>query len=233
MTMKLKTCLCISAALIMIFAQSVQAGTIIKLSLGSDAAADIHYDGTQLTTINDLDPNTAGDQNTAVEFLDFLSGNPPIPAAAASYSMSGLLPVGPAEVVAGVAVVQAFDGGSFSLYDASNALLLSADLDASVVAGPVGATATGALFTTTFAAVTGGSLAPMMKDDSLTLSISMTDVNGGLGFSVTEVATDVYALDSFDADITESIAADPIPEPSSILLGMMGLVGCGALRRRR
>ncbi|MEX2093101.1 MAG: hypothetical protein WD971_10515, partial [Pirellulales bacterium] len=161
------------------------AGTIIKLSLGGDAAPDIIFDGVSMSTVVDANGLTTGHQDTNVEFLDFLSGETDIIAPPpASFSMSGLATAGPATVIAGVLVIQDFTGGTFDLYDDSNGLLLSGLLDDSTLAGPIGPPATGALFTTSFATVTGGSLATKIDKVTLTLSMSFSDINGGAGFSV-------------------------------------------------
>ena len=119
-------------------------------------------------------------------------------------------------------VIQTFMGGTLELYDPANILLLSATLTASALTGPLGPPATGAVFTTGPATVTGGTLAASIEpDDSLTLSMSFTDINGGSGFSVTGGGMDAE-LDPFTADATLNIAATP--EPESIVLLLAGAV---------
>jgi hypothetical protein len=208
------------------------AGTIIKLSLGGDPAPDIIFDGLMLSTAIDGNGLTAGDQDTDVEFLDFLSGETDIIAPPpASFSMSGLATAGPATVIAGVLLIQDFIGGTFNLYDDTNGLLLSGMLDDSTLAGPIGPPATGALFTTSFSMVTGGSLAPQIDKDSLTLSMSLTDINVGGGFSVSGAAAPM--LDPFTADSSVNIAGE-VPEPATamLLLGV-ALAGVCVTRQRR
>ena len=208
------------------------AGTIIKLSLGSDTPPDIEFDGTTLSTIDDGDVGTTGDQNTNVDFLDFLTLFPNILTPTASLSLDGLTTAGPATVFAGVLVIQNFTGGTLELYDPANTLLLSGTLDDSTLTGPLGPPATGALFTTSFGLVTGGLLAPFIEKDTLTMSMGFSDVNGGAGFSVAGVAP---LLSPFTADATLSIAAEPIPEPATSLLvfaGAMAILVHVAMRRR-
>jgi hypothetical protein len=220
---------------------SAQSETIIKLGLGTDVAADIGYDGINLSTIADNNvPPTIGDQNTRVDFLGFLSGETDINTPIASFTLSDVAVSGPPVDVgnAGIIVIQNFTGGELFLYDPSNNLLLSGMLDDSVLSGSLGPpAATGAFFTTTFGMVTGGSLASQIAEDTLTLSISMTSVNNGQGFSISGAAAPV--LDPFTADVTLNIAALPIPEPASLTLAMLSgllmitwIVNCRSNERR-
>ncbi len=208
-----------------------QAGTVLKLSLGNDAAPDVTFNGAVLNTIVDANALTTGDQNTAVEFVDFLGFIPPIPADDASFTIAGVTAFGAPILMPGGLVVQPFAGGDFALYDPSNALLLSGTLGDSVLSGSTGPAATGALFTTTFGSVTGGSLASLIATDSLTLSMSMTDVSSAAvpGFSVTN-----DLLDPFQADVTMNIGATQaeIPEPATALLVLVGGVLLMATRRK-
>jgi hypothetical protein len=213
----------------LIFVAGAEAGTIIKLDLGSDAAPDIVYSGGAagiLSTFDENNPNLAGDQATEIDFLDFLDQ----PSIQGSFSMENLTAMGAASTF-GPLVIQNFTGGTLSLYDAGNALLLSGTLDNSALTGPIGAPATGALFTTSFATITGGSLQPLILQDTLTLSMSLTDINGGAGFSVGGAPS--LVLDEFNAGATLNIAADPIPEPlSSALLAVGSVLAAWACRRR-
>jgi hypothetical protein len=207
-----------------------QAETILKLNLGADSTADIEFDGTDLSTISDGIGATTGDQNTTVDFLGFLGVVVPNPMSDASFTLSDVAVSGPATVLGGSIVSQSFLGGDFFLYDDLNALLLSGTLDESELFGPLGGSATGALFTTTLGSVSGGSLAGLIDLNSISLSISMTAINGSTGFSVTG-----DALDSFSTDVTLNIAAQPreIPEPAAATLGLVGgLLLSFAFRRR-
>jgi len=62
----------VCGALVLLSADAVRAGTIIKLNLGGDNSTDIAYDGTHLSTLDDLGPSP-GNQDTGVDFLDILS----------------------------------------------------------------------------------------------------------------------------------------------------------------
>ena len=204
-----------------------QAATIIKLSLG-EVGADVGMNNAGiLSTVNDGNVTTTGDQNTAVEYTAFLDSIPDITTKTASFSLNNLAAAGPATVF-GSTVIQNFLGGTFNLYDPANVLLLSGALTNSELTGTIGAPGTGAVFTTTFGTVTGGTLAPLIQPGSISLSMDLTTVNGGAGFSVGAAAP---ILNPFLADASVNIAADQIvPEPTSLALL---LLGAGATARRR
>jgi hypothetical protein len=216
---------------IFIFANCAQAGTIIKLDLGSDSAADIEYTGGlggTLSTADDGNPTTTGDQVTDIDFLDFLDAS--FPDITGSFSMDNLIALGNASTF-NTLVIQNFTGGTINLYSTTNELLLSGMLANSALTGPIGFPATGALFTTSFASITGGSLQPLILQGTLTLSMSLTDINGGDGFSVS--GTPSAVLGEFEASATLNIAADQIPEPlSMVLLAVGSALTAWAYRRR-
>ncbi len=84
---------CVGVALVALLTLScgtTHAGTIIKLGLGSDAPADVTFDGTSLKTVDASIPPTPGDQNTGIDYQDFLGGMTDVPPANASFSMNGL-----------------------------------------------------------------------------------------------------------------------------------------------
>jgi PEP-CTERM motif-containing protein len=216
---------------VFLIASSVNAATIIKLSLGGDPSPDVQFNGLTFSTVDDGVAATTGQQNTAVDFLAFLSAHHPnITTSTASYTLTGLTPVGPAGNI-GV-VTQAFVGGSFQLYDVApgNALLLSGNLGGSELIGTNGPPSTGAVFSTTFATVTGGSLAPFILPNSLNLSISMTAVTTAGGIPGLQSPGGV--LQPFAAAVTQTIAGDA-PEPSSVLMAMLGGVFLSAYSLRR
>jgi PEP-CTERM motif len=220
------------ATLVFFLASAANAATIIKLSLGN-TGPDVEFNGGVFSTSDDLVPGTVGNQNTAAEFLDFLNFQPDVPTPTASYTLSGVTAVGPPANVFGN-VVQSFAGGNFFLYDPSNALLLSGQLGTSVLFGTVGPPSTGAVFSTSVASVTGGSLGPFISPNSLSLSISMTNVNSGpagTGFQLGPGPGGSILL-PFRADVTQTIAGDA-PEPSSVLLAMLGGVLFSAYSLRR
>jgi hypothetical protein len=214
-------------------ATTASAGTIIKLSLGDDSATfDIEFDGTTLSTVDDGGPGT-GDQQTNAEFLDFVNSEPNITDLSGSFTLDGLTVDGDA-IDFTFLVIQSFTGGTLSLYDGANTLLLSGALADSVLTGSIGAPATGALFTTSFGSVTGGTLAPLIDPDTLTLAITFTNINGGSGLSTTGALPGPVSLDPFEADATVIIAADPIPEPAAATLLIVGLfVSLASAGRRK
>jgi hypothetical protein len=234
-------------ALVMASAQS-QAGTIIKLSLGGDSAADVDFTGGIggfLGTADDSVPGTTGEQNTAVEFVDFLEGvAADIDTPTASFTLAGLTAVGPATVVGGSLVFQSFAGGTLALYDPANTLLLSGTLGSSSLSGTIGPPGAGGLFTTSVAFVTGGTLAPYIDPASLSLSVALLDINGGAGLSVSPLPPPLppppppgFAfgiLDPFSADASLNIAGEPIPEPASVMLSLVGAaIGVIAATQRK
>jgi hypothetical protein len=216
------------------------AGTIIKLSLGGDAAADIEFTGGAggiLSTADDADGSTTGDQNTAIEFLDILDSEPDIITSTASATLDNLTAGVPAIVVGGVFVVQNLTGGTLSLYDESNTLLLSGTLSDSTLSGTLGAPATGSVITTSFGQFTGGTLAGALDPGSLSLTIALTGINGLAGLAVTPPVPagppllHEGTLNAFVADGSVVVAAAAIPEPTTVGLLVAG-VGIAVGRRR-
>jgi hypothetical protein len=202
------------------------AGTIIKLGLGGDPTSDIMLSGGTLSTAGDGNLGSLGDQDTNVDYSDFLIARPDIISPPASFTLAGLALDGPATLI-GIPpnppflVIQNFIGGTFDLYDPSNVLLLHGVLAKSAIAGSLGPPSTGALFTTSFSDVTAGTLKPLIKPGSLTLSMSLSAVNGASGFTVT--SGDNPILNAFVADATINIAAEPVPEPCSAMLASIGV----------
>jgi hypothetical protein len=65
--------------------------------------------------------------------------------------------------------------------------------------------------------------------------MNMTNVNGGAGFGISGAGTpqDPLRLNAFLADASISIAGNPIPEPTTlVLMGFGSLVAIAAGRRR-
>jgi hypothetical protein len=241
--------LAVALCTLAIAAAPCSAGTIIKLSLGGDSAADIAFTGGVggvLSTVDDAAvPATTGDQNTAVEFLGFLEPvTTDILTPTASFSLDGLVAAGPATVLGGAIVVQSFAGGTLELYDPANVLLLSGTLGSSALSGKLGPPGAGGLFSTSFAVVTGGTLAPYIDPTSLSLAVALTDINGGAGLSVSPLPPplppppppgfDFGLLDAFTGDASVEIAGEFVPEPVSIALCLMaGALSLIVTRRTR
>jgi hypothetical protein len=207
-------------AVIGIFTSAGQAGTILKLNPGT-AASNIEFNAGVLSTVDDLNAGTTGEQNTAVDFQGFLSGIPDIAPLNASMTLNGISRVGSATVFPFGLMMQNFSGGTVSIYDASNMLLLSGSLNASTLAGAAGPPGTDALFTTTFNLVTGGTLAPQIGLGTIALKMNITDVNGGAGFTV---ASPDSILNPFSAEALLTITGEQaIPEPATALLLAFGM----------
>jgi hypothetical protein len=241
--MKIQLKLIVSAvcALVLCSFQVADAGTIIKLSLGSDAAADYEFSGGLYTggaagvmsTIDDGNGATMGEQDTAIEFLDFLSSFPNIPAGA-SYTMSDLHAVTPATTAFGY-VFQDLTGGTFQLWDDLNNPLLLVGLTTSTIVAQIG-NPSGAVLTTTLGTPLGGPLAPYIVPGSVSISIALSDIKSGLATGVVFVPLDggVGTLNPFTADATKTVLADGtgIPEPTSTVLVVIGMMIANSLRRR-
>jgi hypothetical protein len=224
-------------AIASLLSSASQAGTIIRLGLGSDASPDIEFDGTTLSTFDDGVAGTTEDQNTNVDFQGLLeSFATDIPTSVASVSLNGLVAAPPATVVAGTLVIQNFTGGSFILRNAANVELLSGTLGGSSIAGTLGGTGTGALFTTSFSSVNPtGTLAQYIKPNTLTLSMSFTNVlsGGASGFALAPFGIDTSKLSAFTGDVTINISAEAIPEPMSATLLFVAVSLTGLAYRTR
>jgi hypothetical protein len=215
-------------ALILLALPSIHADTFIKLDLGG-SGPDLQMNSAGvLSTADDGNAGTLGNQNTSVQFTAFLEPLPDINTNSASVTLNGLAVAGPA-LTFGDLVIQNFFGGQFSLFDSANALLLQGSINASSLTGTVGPPGTGSVFTTTFGTITGGTLAPLIQPGSLSLSISLTNINGGSGFSLVS-----GNLAPFLADGSLDLAGQAaVPEPTTSLLIMLATGAAGAWRLRR
>jgi hypothetical protein len=221
-------------ALVYASACGLQASTIIKLNLGN-AGPDVSMNAAGvLGTSNDGNAATTGDQNTDIEYTGFLEPLPDINTSTASFTLSNLVRTGAPNVSVPGFVIQNFTGGTLNLYDPSNTLLLSGLLTTSSLQGTTGPPGTGAVFSTNLATVTGGFLAPFIVPGSLALSMNLTNVNGGAGFSV----NGGVLLNPFVADSFANISGDPtplgggLPEPGTLVLATLALFAGTAVRRR-
>src|SRR5215467_15086878 len=168
-----------ACAIVCVAFSAAQAGTIIKLSLGGVGPDVGMGPAGNLSTIDQTaGPPPTGDQLTNIEYTGFLNFIPDVNTNTASFTLNGLNAVGPANVF-GSLVIQNFVGGQFSLYDPADNLLLQGPMGPSALSGVLGPPGTGALFTTSLTTVTGGSLAGLIAPGSVSLSMNMTNVNGG------------------------------------------------------
>ena len=219
------------AASFLLTAATSQAA-IIKLGYSTDSLPDVEAVNGVLSTVQDVSAGTLGDQDTEVTLLSVLSGLLVIEGDRASFTLDGVQFTGNPAVIGGT-VLQPTAGGNFNLYDPANALLLSGTLGKGTLSGPLGGTATGGFLTTEFGQFTGGSLLPTLQANNLLLSsvsISLTDVGGGVGFSLAANGS----LQDFAADATANISAAPqVPEPQSVALALSGIAATlFGLRRR-
>jgi hypothetical protein len=224
-------------ALIVSFSSVSHAGTIIKLNLGG-VGPDIQMNAAgTLSTSNDGNAGTLGDQNTSIEYTGFFDplftdvNLPP-----ASFSLSGLQADATGAQLAFGLVIQSFHGGTFSLYGANNALLLTGPITTSALAGVTTPPGTGSLFTTTLGAITGGSLQPFILPGTISVSMNLATVNGGNGFSVLPGPGGILVLQPFLADASALISGDPspnVPEPASVMLVLAAAIVGGSCGRRR
>jgi hypothetical protein len=205
--------------------------TIIKLTLG-EAGFDVHYNGSVLETLSDGNGATSGAQDTDLEFTGLLSFLPDVVTTISSFSLDNVSTSGSA-VTLGNLVIQNTAGGSFSLYDSSNILLLSAALGNGAITGS-NTQSTGSFFTTTFSTFTGGSLAALLDPNSAALSLALTSIFSGssAGLQVTG-SPGSLVLAPFNGDATVGIEGTAaVPEPATVGLLFTGLL-CGAAIRRR
>lgn len=213
---------------------AANAETAIKLSLSSTPSDLAMNASGVLGTTSDGDASTTGDQNTAIDYTAFLDPLfADITTSTASFSIGGLQRTGTPSIVGGTIIVQDFFGGSFNLYSPTNSLLLSGNLQDSTLTGVIGSTGTGSIFTTKVGAFTNGSLLPYVDKNSLNLSIALSNVNGGSGFVVSGSPS---ALQPFSTDASVNIVADKglgIPEPASIAIALLSVLGLGLIRPRR
>ena len=227
---------------------SQAAGPILKLDLAKtpapDSGPDILYTGAVLATPPDGNNVTTGLQDTAIVFGDFLS--PLFAARAGSYSLQNMITNGPAVTLAvpgGISVFQPMKNGNFKVYDnILNALLLDVDLtnSSTLLTGSL-TSPTGGLITVTNAKAVGGALLGYLDPNSISFSISLSNIlsddGTGTGGTVNHLRLDgSNVLQSFQASATKEIAANPnplgSPEPSSAVLLALGSL-CGAIIRRR
>lgn len=218
----------ILAAVVALFVTTTaNATTILKLNFGS-TGPDFQYAGGILSTIDDGDAATAGDQNTQAAFEGLLAGVPDITTDIASVTFDGITADGAATILPGF-VVQNTIGGTFDLWDSSNTLLLSATIDSGSISGPLGAAATGSFVTLSLGNYTGGTLLPLLGGaNAASIGVSFTDVasRSGAGFSVNGTS-----LNAFTADATANLAA--VPEPTTVGLLLAGLAGGFGVRRKK
>jgi len=230
-----------SVVLVLLLTFHASQAAVFKLDLatspGPDAGPDIIYTGAVLATPSDGNAVTLGSQDTAIVFGDFLSA---LPAIRGSYSLHNLTTNGAATTVAvpgGALVFQPMKNGDFQLYDIANTKLLDVDLTTSstLLTGTLNSS-TGGLISVTNATVVGGSLASYIAQNSVSFSISFSNILTG-GTTGALVVGGGGILQPFTASATKEINGDPgplgSPEPTSAVLLALGSLSGVFVRRRR
>ena len=222
---KLLTSILGTATVVLTIASSAQANTIVKFGLSETAMGDVQFVGGFFTTVDDGDATTIGDQNTKLTFVGPLEFLADLNTATASFTLSGVAAVGSPSV--GIVTSQATSGGTFSLYDPSNVLLLSGTLTDGAIVG--GSSDTGSFFNTTFATYNAGSLLAYISPSPASFSLALSAImsNGTSGLVVNET------LQPFTADASGLLTGTEVPEPATLGLLMTGIIGAAKLRRKR
>ncbi|MCI0335589.1 MAG: PEP-CTERM sorting domain-containing protein [Planctomycetes bacterium] len=219
-------------------APSMHAATIMRLNLGGEAE-NFQFDSGILSTIDDGDSSTSGDQNAMIAFMGMGEAKAAsfAPPPSGSFTLSGMIASSPATTFSGSLMVQSFNSGNLAIYGADNTLLLSADVSLSAITGPLGPPNSQGLFLA-FGDLTGGSMAPYLDPDSLRVKIKLPMVTGGFSVSPMPGAppppTHLATLEPFTATAPSvEILAEPIPEPASAALLGIGAAMIGMASRRR
>ncbi len=222
---------------------SLRAATILKLDLGGSGPDVGQKGGGEFGTFNDGDATTTGDQDTNIEFTSFLdplfadvtSGNGSFTITGpliASPTPTSTIPGTPSLVIQGYPAIGNLP--TFSLYGPGNTLLLTGPTGSVNLVGTLGPPGTGGVISTTLQTVTGGTLKPYLADNSVSISISLSNINGGAGLSLNTVEgirMNPYVADGF---VTITAQGANLPEPTSIaLLALGAMFATGVSRRSR
>ncbi len=230
------------AAALSFLPMSAFADTIVNLTLAGNL--DIELSGTELSTIDDGNGATPGDQDTEIEFPEnsFVFGEDGIGDLVGSFTLSGIELTGSPIVVAGSLLTYQTTGGTFEVYDDAGMPLLTGSLADGSFYGTIGtgSAATGGWLTVNLGTFTGpappnDALFKLLDPASAAMSISFTELFTGAepGVSVID-----GVLQDFTADATANIAAESInntltPEPNALMLGILAVLGVLNFRRRQ
>lgn len=227
------------AAVFSLLAQSASADTIIDLTFAGNL--DFELKGTELSTIDDGNGTSPGDQDTIINFPNnsFVSGQPGVVEGAGSFTMAGVKLEGSPVIVPGNLLAYQTTGGTFELFDDANSSILTGTLnDGSFYASyGAGTAATGGWLSINFGSFTGPDGSPLfdlLDPNSAAMSISFTEIFTGAQPGVTVNGNDIL---DFTADATANISAESLastlPEPGSLGLAMVAMLGVLGLRRRQ
>lgn len=218
---------------------SAQAGTLMKLNLDGSAGPSFAFESGEFSVIDDGDQDTLGSRNATIDAtvgagsLSAFGSSPNT-----SFTISGIQANSPSTTFSGSLMVQNFADGSFAVYGSDQSLLLSADLTLSAITGSLTPSDTEALFLA-FGTITGGSLAQGFDPDSFGLKIKLPEVQGGFSVSpmpqVPAPPLHIGTLGEFTASAYSiEVLAEPIPEPASAAIALIGLaLAASTLGRRR
>lgn len=208
----------IFSASTILFAPSAHAATLFKFDLSGAGGGDLSLDSGTLTTIDDGNALTLGDQDTTVLFegpLSFLNDS------GGSFTLEGIAVTDPSDPSAPGGSL-ATSGGTFSFWDANNTLLLTGQLDSGLLSYSL-ISGTGSFFNTQNALFTGGTLLQYVLETPAGFSLALANINltQGTGFSFKGDA---------DGLVTGSGVPTEVPEPSTVTLLLSGLVGFSGYR---
>lgn len=231
------------AVTLSLLTQSAFADTIVNLTFTQNL--DFELSGRELSTIDDGNAGSPGDQDTSIEFPmnSFVSGEPGIVDNFGSFTLSGVQLEGSAVIVSPNLLAYQTTGGTFELYDESNATLLTGTFDDGSFYASYGAgtAATGGWLNINLGTFTGPEGAPenslfkLLDPNSAAMAISFTEIFTGAEPGVSVESGEVL---DFTADATANIAAEAIgntltPEPAAGGMAVFALLGVLGFRRRR
>ncbi len=221
------------AILSLITVSGAEATTITRLHLGGVSNPNVFYFGPNFHTSTDADAATPGDQNTDAVFEGYLSSVADI-LSGASFTLENVqATLDP--IVVGSIITQNTINGNFSLYgnDPGHTLLLAGSIGNGVLVGSDNGS-TGTYFNSVAGNLTSGSLLGLLPNTQVFLSFTLSNVltNGVSGLDV--IAAD---LQDFTANaqvvIDVNDATTPAPEPMTLSLLGLGLLGGACLKKKK
>lgn len=221
--------LCIAAGGV---TSKTHAESIMKMTLGPSDTGNMQFQNDMFSAVSDGHEGTDGDLDMSIDYVIGAGGqafSATGTMGSASVTLTGMMVAAP-PVSNGSFIVQAFEAGSLAVYDDSNSLLLSANLNKSGLQGALGPGDKQGLFLG-FGEVTGGLLAHLLDPDSLQLRLKFPKITGG--FSLTP-SPDSKLIDFTTWTSSIELMATPVPEPAiSFLVCTVAVTLVPARRRRR